>query len=364
MASLVNNLIDKLLSVAWRLMDLPVYVLVVLMVVLLVSGIWIWVKAIQKKEKVGFKTMSLAFLALLVPAALVVDFKLKSQETEIEILSEKYMNALNVDLTASASDKVISAKTKMYLDHYMNNLSVWERQIHDAITLVTFKKGAPKASFFLAVVDLTYPGLEPKITSKYTEWKTLTSDFAKANDCIIAINGEAGDGIFQNSGYGEWVGNWVSNGKPITMLDSDQRPFLSFDKYNKATYSPEKEVVTEYSDEMYNTIWGRWDILVDGEFPEFENQRIYAQCVMGINQAGDKLYLLIVDGKQEAYSKGLTFEECAKLLKQLDCYNAMACDQGGSVCMYVEPMKGIINRPADNDGEERVVYTHFGIKVP
>ncbi|MFT4981202.1 MAG: exopolysaccharide biosynthesis protein [Bacteroidia bacterium] len=364
MASLVNNIIDKLLSVAWRLMDLPVYLLVLLIAILFIPAILIWSKTISKKEKVGFKTMTIALLGILIPMALIVDLKLKSQDSEIEILSEKYMNSLNAEVSITGSEKVISLDTKTLLESYMIDLNIWERQIHEAITLVTFKKEAPKASFFLAIVDLTYPGLEPKITLEYTEWKTLTSEFAKANDCILAINGEAGDGIFQNSGYGEWVGNWVSEGKPITMLDSDQRPFLSFNKYNKATYSPEKEVITEHSEEMYNAIWGRWDLLVDGKFPEFENQRIYPQCVMGIDESGDKLYLLIVDGKREEYSKGLSFEECAKLLKELGCHNAMACDQGGSVCMYVEPMKGIINRPADNDGEERVVYTHFGIKVP
>lgn len=364
MASLVNNIIDKLLSVAWRLMDLPVYVLAILIGLMLIPAVILWVKTFRKQQKVGFKTMAFTLLGLVVPLALIVDLKMKSQESEIEILSEKYINALNVEESVATNRQVVSSEAKAFLDSYMSNLKVWERQIHEAITLITFKKEAPKATFFLAVVDLTYPGLEPKITPEYTEWKTLTSDFAKQNDCILAINGEAGDGIFQNSGYGEWVGNWVSDGNPITMLDTDKRPFLFFDKYNKASYSPEKEVVTKHSEEIYNAIWGRWDLLINGQFAEFENSRIYAQCVMGIDKSGETLYLLIVDGKREEYSKGLSFEECAKLIQQLGCQNAMACDQGGSVCMYVEPMKGIINRPADNDGDERVVYTHFGIKVP
>ncbi|MGB0368888.1 MAG: phosphodiester glycosidase family protein [Flavobacteriales bacterium] len=364
MASLVNNILDKLLSVAWRLLDMPIYALILVAALLFLPTLFLWVKLIRKKNQVGFKTMVFALLGLVIPMALIVDFKLKSHQSEVDILSQKYMNALNAETALVPAEKIISPTSKTYLDGYMDSLKVWERSIHEAITLVTFKKEAPKASFFLAVVDLTYPGLEPKITSEYTELKTLTSNFAKANDCILAVNGEAGDGIFQNSGYGEWVGNWVSDGDAITLLDTDQRPFLSFDRYNKATYSPEKEVVKEYTEKMYNTIWGRWDLLVNGEFPEFENQRVYAQCVMGIDEPGDKLYLLIVDGKRQEYSQGLNFEECARLLKELGCYNAMACDQGGSVCMYVEPMKGIVNRPADNDGDERVVYTHFGIKVP
>ena len=364
MASLVNNLIDKLLSVAWRLLELPLYVLVLLILSLLIPSIVYWLRIFKKQQSVSFRTMVLALIGILIPIALIIDFKVKTLKTENEILSEKYMNALNATESLASGAQVISPDIKQHLDGYMTNLKVWERQLHEAITLVTFKKEDPKATFFCAVVDLTYPGLEPKITPEYTEWKTLTSDFAKENGCILAINGEAGDGIFQNSGYGEWVGNWVAGGKPITMLDTDKRPFLSFDKNNKARYSPEKEVITEHTEDIHNAIWGRWDLIVNGKAPEFDNTRIYAQCIMGIDEAGEKLYLLIVDGKNEAHSKGLNFEECTKLLLQMGCYNAMACDQGGSVCMYVEPMKGIINRPADNDGEERVVYTHFGIKVP
>lgn len=227
MASLVNNIIDKLLSVAWRLLEMPMYLVVLLMLVLLVPTVVYWVKIFKKQQPVSIKTMTLVLIGTLIPMALIIDFKLKMLKTENEILSEKYMNALNATRSLASGTQIISPEIKQYLDGYMTNLKVWERQLHEAITLVIFKKEDPKATFFCAVVDLTYPGLEPKITPEYTEWKTLTSDFAKANNCILAINGEAGDGIFQNSGYGEWVGNWVADGKPITMLDTDKRPFLS-----------------------------------------------------------------------------------------------------------------------------------------
>ncbi len=365
MAETVNNILDKLISVGWRLLDLPVYALLMLVIGILLPAILFWFRAAKRKHFSPSRSMLLTIVGILLPMALIIDFKMKTQQTEIELLSQKYINALNANqpTTPSQMGLLLKDEDRKDLTALLPNLKVWQRPIHDAITLLTFKKENPKATFFCAVIDLTYPGLEPMITSKYTEWKTLTSEFAKQNDCIIAINGEAGDGVFQESGYGEWVGNWVVNGKPITMLDNEERPFLSFDRYNKASYSPEKEVVTEVSDAMYNTIWGRWDLLVDGKAPTFESKRIYARCIMGIDETGDKLYLMVVDGKRHEYSKGLSLDECSKLLLKLGVHNAMACDQGGSVCMYVEPMKGIINRPADNNGEERVVYTHFGIRV-
>ena len=73
--------------------------------------------------------------------------------------------------------------------------------------------------------------------------------------------------------------------------------------------------------------------------------------------------MMIVDGKRPQYSLGLTLGESAHLLKMLGAWNVMSCDQGGSSCMYLKDYGGIINRPADSDGYERVVYSHFGISL-
>ncbi len=60
---------------------------------------------------------------------------------------------------------------------------------------------------------------------------------------------------------GEWTGNWIVKNKPVLLEDSDKRPFLSFDQHNHARYFKASIVDTVLSDEKYNTIWGRFDIL-------------------------------------------------------------------------------------------------------
>jgi exopolysaccharide biosynthesis protein len=82
---------------------------------------------------------------------------------------------------------------------------------------------------------------------------------------------------------------------------------------------------------------------------------------MGLNEDGTYLYLMIVDGKKPDHSVGLTFRNCAEMLRSLGATNAMGCDQGGSSCMYVKSLGGIVNRPADSEGIERPIYSHFGI---
>lgn len=162
---------------------------------------------------------------------------------------------------------------------------------------------------------------------------------------------------------GEWTGNWIVKGKPVLLEDSDKRPFLSFDKNNNATYFKAPIVDTTLSEDKYNTIWGRFDILVDGEVQPDQLKRPYSRTIMGIDREGRYLYLMIVDGKRPQYSLGLSLEESASLLKLLGAWNVMSCDQGGSSCMYLKNYGGIVNRPADSDGYERVVYSHFGIRM-
>ena len=143
--------------------------------------------------------------------------------------------------------------------------------------------------------------------------------------------------------------------------DTKERPFLSFDANLKAKYFRENIVDTNNTADKYNTIWGRFDLLVDGKEVVFADDYQYPRTIMGIDKDGTKLYLMVVDGSQPAYSMGLTYGYCASFIKYLGAYQAMACDQGGSSCMYLEQFGGIVNRP--RDGRERVVYTHFGLHL-
>lgn len=62
-----------------------------------------------------------------------------------------------------------------------------------------------------------------------------------------------------------------------------------------------------------------------------------------------KLLLLTVDGRNEQ-AQGMSLPELTQLLQQLNCWDAVNFDGGGSTTMYIqgEPPNGIVNRPSDN----------------
>jgi hypothetical protein len=234
--------------------------------------------------------------------------------------------------------------------------------IHDPATdIVEVDIQKLPAIAYMAIVDLRTPGLEIKFGGSLTE-KTLTTDFARANKCQIAINGEAGNAPRANSGLGTWRGNMVSAGKVVMKEEAgNKRPFLSFDRQSIPTFTPATAADRTFGPDKYNVIWGRWDALTNGTvFPATETDR-QPRTAMGINQEGTKLYLLVVDGRQQRYSVGFTRQEAGMFLQTFGAHNAMLCDEGGSSCIYAKKYDRILNSPSD--GGERATYTHFGISL-
>lgn len=77
----------------------------------------------------------------------------------------------------------------------------------------------------------------------------------------------------------------------------------------------------------------------------------HPRSAIGVNEDGSILYLLAVDGRQDA-SKGLSMSRLARLLIDLGCHNAVNLDGGGSTNMVASTMwnKGIhsVNHPTEN----------------
>lgn len=356
MGNFINNLIDNLISVTWRLMDLPLYALLLLIVLLLVALNWLgrrWMRKLSEQKRL-YINAGIVILMLL----FIVDKKFDFMRSELSFMNEKIRKSqMHMSSVKGGEPFDVSELQKQF-----PKAALAQRPINEAIQLITVTQADPNAVTFIARIDLRNPHVDVQITPK-KKGKYLTSTFAAENNCILAINGEAGETMAMNCALGEWSGNWVSDGKVVMMADTDKRPFIGFNKANKANYYQESFVDTKYKADYYNAIWGRFDILKKGNILSHERDLPYARTVMGINEEGTYLYLMIVDGKRPDYSVGLSYADCARILKALGATDAMACDQGGSSCMFVETMGGIINRPADSDGIERPIYSHFGIAM-
>jgi exopolysaccharide biosynthesis protein len=82
----------------------------------------------------------------------------------------------------------------------------------------------------------------------------------------------------------------------------------------------------------------------------FTNAR-HPRTMVGVDRDGF-IWLAAVDGRQPAYSIGMTFDEMQRLCDRLGLVSALNLDGGGSTTMVVKGQ--IVNRPSDPAGARPV----------
>jgi hypothetical protein len=364
MGDQINVWLDDLSAFFWRLSQFPIALQ--LLIWLLAAGIF-WLVFLFLVKKIFAKGASertatlwwigLVLLGIPIVFAVILDARQALLNEEAELQNTTIVPVVDVPKDSLYSSDISFDTIPLGELGKPVLRTIWAKP---GIEVIEMKFKNPNASVILAVADLNYFSVE--LDSMYNE-KELTSSFAKQYKCEIAVNGEAGTTPGMKAPLGQWTGNYIVKGKPYQLQDSDKRPFLYFNKQGKGHYSKDREVVRIPSSEMYNAIWGRYDLIVNGkediDSRDGTKDNAYPRTIMGIDESGKKMFLLIADGRKPQHSRGLTMKECAAVLLPYGCYNAMSCDQGGSSCVYVEKF-GIVNKPGD--GGERPVYTHFGLR--
>jgi hypothetical protein len=399
----VNAAIDNLQAVAVRLLELPNFILL-LWVAILGTGLAILLaRFATTSRRVTYLRVGLiaAGLAILVGLALEADRKIARLQREVDKLRAQVLDqqmgasesptpekggasagvsgAARSAVGAGSSGRTVTTPVRTGVtpkrdvplfdaDEVSRTLTArfgalnFHPVIYDKATdVVKVNFNNLPAVAYMAVIDLGTSGLELKLGGSLTT-KTLTTEFARNNQCSIAINGEAGASPRMNSGLGTWTGNFISKGKVLLKEQAgNRRPFLAFDKRNRASFTPMAAISRALPAEPYNVIWGRLDAIIDGTL-QTENERDrQPRTGMGIDQDGTRLFLMVVDGRQQRYSVGFTRGEVGLFMQAFGAFNGMLCDEGGSSCIYMGKYGGIINSPSD--GDERETYTHFGVSL-
>jgi hypothetical protein len=97
------------------------------------------------------------------------------------------------------------------------------------------------------------------------------------------------------------------------------------------------------------------------DLPSFSAAR-HPRTALGFDPASDYLWMVVVDGRQEGYSDGMTLPELAGLFEGLGVTEAVNLDGGGSTVMVVGGAK--MSRPSDADGERPVVNALGVVRNP
>lgn len=78
----------------------------------------------------------------------------------------------------------------------------------------------------------------------------------------------------------------------------------------------------------------------------------HPRTAVGYDASERRLWLVVVDGRQEEYSAGMTLPELTGLFEALGATEALNLDGGGSTALWIDGE--VVSRPSDSEGERPV----------
>lgn len=223
------------------------------------------------------------------------------------------------------------------------------------VTTVTEGTGSATVTYYVADVvlgdatDLRSAFAKDQFGENITE---LTSEIAADNDALFAVNGDY---------YGfRDTGIVIRNG--VVYRDEPAREGLVFYTDGRVEVYDETETSAAelLADGAWNTLSfgpaivedgvvvdGIDDVEVDTNFGNHSIQGDQPRTAVGVIDE-NHLVFVVVDGRQQGYSAGVTLTELADILVDLGATTAYNLDGGGSSTMYFDGE--VVNSPS-NGGE-------------
>ena len=233
--------------------------------------------------------------------------------------------------------------------------------------LEKFERSTPKLQGWVARIDLTDPKLQIAVGTGGPDpdgagmWETIlapTSTIAKANNFDLAINtvffmnkkpdDKEGGLKYQSGDFAASCGLVMTGGKMLA-LRRDGVPIL-FDKQNRASIGS-LNVIPQGANVIVS---GNQQIVFRGQpVAKLDTAERHPRTAIGIADQGKTLVLLVIDGRREAWSVGMSSQELAVAMIELGCQSALNLDGGGSSTMVVRKPTPqgdawkVINTPSD-----------------
>ena len=174
----------------------------------------------------------------------------------------------------------------------------------------------------IEVDGIPQDGMEDGITDAAYLWRK-----AAQNGFFAAVNATPFDYVPFRPGKLKLCGLYMRNGKELSAARSEYAA-LCFDRTKRAYIANSQ---TDPSVKQADLAFGGfWTILENGNILPFKNIRS-ARTAVGIGEDGYTLYLLTVE--KNLFSHGLSFEDCALILKNAGARNAVQLDGGRSAAL-------------------------------
>lgn len=271
-----------------------------------------------------------------------------------------FLLALTLIFNSCVSHPYIEPEQELVLfpeELYIPETFEWKKldSDHD-IEYLDFENKAFPIIYHAVKINLQDPDLQIEAFPGTPDTPTLfkserTLEFARKTDCTVAINaspfcGKSGkwDLAAKLGSTRQIVGTHIING--IVFSPPNQRyAALSFTK-NETGWNA--KVIRSQTEEVLNNcdfaFGGFYVILEDGIEQTFRAANHDSRTAAGLSEDGKYLFILVAEGEFPHQSKGLSFQQCAKIFKKMGCSDALEFDGGGSAQLCLNG-KSVLSYP-------------------
>lgn len=213
---------------------------------------------------------------------------------------------------------------------------------HPSITVETYRNKEYPLIYHLTTIDLSDSSLFLAATPLSSETEgcvtgETTLSFARRTGAVVAVNATPFSlpegGLLSTAGNRSFTGLFISDG--ISYGSADEHYSALGFTADKRAFILEAQTEPLPGDTTF-LFGGFWVILKNGElygsYKDIQDSRTAA----GISADGTILYLLSVEGELPFQSKGLSYHDCAEILKKAGAYNAVQLDGGSSVSLIIQ----------------------------
>jgi len=235
--------------------------------------------------------------------------------------------------------------------------------ITDRTEIKIFKLAELGYRGYIAKVKLFDPNAFKVVLAQDTLGKLeTTSEAAERNSAILAING---GGFYKErrngESYAQMIGNTVINGRLVEPFNGypGNLFFAGINKKGQVIGNVPKTESELMALDPYQGVSFIPVLLKDGqklEIPADWKTTRQPRTIIG-KYANDDLIMIVIDGRQNDWSIGVTLETLQDKLLELGVKEAYNLDGGGSSAMYYNGK--ILNQPSD--GKERPVVNNIVI---
>jgi hypothetical protein len=248
-----------------------------------------------------------------------------------------------------------------------------EKQLFQGITYSRWARSAPRPLMIHVIeIDLTAPGIGILVTPGTGQCgletcAMTTGAFLEKYKLQVAINGSFFEPFYSRdytiSDYYPHTndpvnieGLTISNGNAYSTDD---------DRYAKLCYNQVSVQIKQEGCPLGTAqgLAGNEILVIDGwvadQIPDYG---LDPRTAVAVSLDGKTLWLIVIDGRQDGYSEGVTLNELAGFAKELGAATALNLDGGGSTTL-VSSQYGVLNSPIHTriPMRQRPVANHLGI---